>query len=295
MDVAGDTKAAKFGAFELDLEAGELHKNGLKVRLQDQPYRLLALLVKRQGEVVSRDELREKLWPADTYVDFDNSLNTAASKLREALGDSAANPRFIETLPRRGYRFLCPVELVGAGVNGSSEIEGRAALLDFPDSRTDTDRVRQLTKRIRRERVAFSAVAALLVVSAAFWLRPPDSPSDLPLRRFALQINGGSVSPVISPNGKHIAYAADQSIGFRIWTRMFRGRLWTAVCARVPSDGPRTAGLWPTGRPGTCGSYRARAAGEPASIWSVSGPHGTAFRGRRTASRSSPAGGPRRM
>jgi len=102
MGTSDDIKAVKFGVFELDLEAGELHKNGLKVRLQEQPYRLLALLVERQGDVVSRDELREQLWPAGTYVDFDNSLNTAASKLREALGDSAANPRFVETLPRRG-------------------------------------------------------------------------------------------------------------------------------------------------------------------------------------------------
>jgi DNA-binding winged helix-turn-helix (wHTH) protein len=106
-------RAVRFGTFELDLAAGELHKNGLKVRLQDQPFQLLAALVARPGEVVTREELKEKLWPADTSVDFDRSLNTAASKLREALGDSASSPRFIETLPRRGYRFLASVEIVG--------------------------------------------------------------------------------------------------------------------------------------------------------------------------------------
>src|SRR6266436_927253 len=99
----------RFGAFELDLRAGELHKQGLRVKLQEQPFRVLTLLIQRPGEVVTRDELRAQLWPADTFVDFDNSLNTSINKLREALGDSADNSRFIETLPRRGYRFIAPV------------------------------------------------------------------------------------------------------------------------------------------------------------------------------------------
>ncbi len=100
------SRAVRFGTFELDLAAGQLRKNGLRVRLQDQPFQLLAALAARPGEVVTREELKDKLWPGDTYVDFDRSLNTAASKLRDALGDSASSPRFIETLPRRGYRFL---------------------------------------------------------------------------------------------------------------------------------------------------------------------------------------------
>src|SRR4029078_10805312 len=82
---------------------------GLKISLQDQPFRLLALLLERAGEVVTREELRDKLWPADTFVDFDHSLNTAVRKLREALGDSAETPRYVETLARRGYRFVAPV------------------------------------------------------------------------------------------------------------------------------------------------------------------------------------------
>ena len=93
----------RFGAFELDLSAGELHKQGLQVKLQEQPFRVLNVLLHRPGEVVTRDELRASIWPADTFVDFDNSLNTSINKLREALGDSAESPRFIETLPRRGY------------------------------------------------------------------------------------------------------------------------------------------------------------------------------------------------
>src|SRR5580658_10788039 len=101
---------ARFGVFELDLAAGELRKNGTKVRLQDQPFQVLALLLERVGDVVTREELRQKLWPADTFVDFDHSLNTAVNKLRETLGDSASSPRYIETLARRGYRFIAPVQ-----------------------------------------------------------------------------------------------------------------------------------------------------------------------------------------
>jgi cholera toxin transcriptional activator len=103
-------RIARFGVFELDLAAGELRKKGAKVRLQEQPFQVLALLLERAGDVVTREELRQKLWPADTFVDFDHSLNTAVNKLRETLGDSASNPRYIETMARRGYRFIAPVQ-----------------------------------------------------------------------------------------------------------------------------------------------------------------------------------------
>lgn len=105
-------RIARFGVFELDLAAGELRKNGAKLRLQEQPFQVLALLLERSGEVVTREDLRQKLWPADTFVDFDHSLNTAVNKLREVLGDSASSPRYIETLARRGYRFVAPVFIV---------------------------------------------------------------------------------------------------------------------------------------------------------------------------------------
>ncbi|HEX4785029.1 MAG TPA: winged helix-turn-helix domain-containing protein [Candidatus Sulfotelmatobacter sp.] len=101
---------AKFGVFELDLSAGELRKSGVKLRLQGQPFQVLALLLERAGEVVTREELQQKLWPSDTFVDFDHSLNTAINKVREALGDSASSPRYVETLARRGYRFIAPVQ-----------------------------------------------------------------------------------------------------------------------------------------------------------------------------------------
>lgn len=108
----GDRSAqlVRFGLFEADLQTGELRKNGLKVPLQGQPFQVCAILLSRSGELVSREELRQQVWPEDTFVDFDHALNTAITKIRLALGDEADNPRFVETLPRRGYRFIAPVD-----------------------------------------------------------------------------------------------------------------------------------------------------------------------------------------
>src|SRR5579864_4407938 len=99
----------RFGVFELDLRAGELRRHGHKIKLQEQPFQVLSQLLEKPGEVITREELRNRLWPADTFVDFDHSLNAAIRRLRDALGDSAENPRFVETVARRGYRFLAPV------------------------------------------------------------------------------------------------------------------------------------------------------------------------------------------
>jgi TolB-like protein/DNA-binding winged helix-turn-helix (wHTH) protein/Flp pilus assembly protein TadD len=104
----------RFGVFELDLRAGELRKHGLRIRLQEQPFQVLAVLLEHPGEVVTREELQRKLWPADTFVDFDHGLNKAINKIREALGDSAESPRFVETVARRGYRFLAEVKVPDA-------------------------------------------------------------------------------------------------------------------------------------------------------------------------------------
>jgi DNA-binding winged helix-turn-helix (wHTH) protein len=101
----------RFGAFEIDLRGGQLTKRGARVRLQDQPFQVLAALLERPGESVTREELRGKIWPR-TIVDFDHGLNKAISKIRDALGDSGDNPRFVETVPRRGYRFLADVAVI---------------------------------------------------------------------------------------------------------------------------------------------------------------------------------------
>src|SRR3984893_4272468 len=104
------SKIVRCGVFEIDLKAFELRKHGWPLKLAEQHLQILAILLEQPGEVITRDELRERLWPGDTFVDFDHGLNNAVMRLREALGDSPDKPRFVETLPRRGYRFIAPVE-----------------------------------------------------------------------------------------------------------------------------------------------------------------------------------------
>jgi cholera toxin transcriptional activator len=106
-------RLVRFGVFEADPQTGELRKQGRRVPLQGQPFDILIMLLERPGQLVSRTEIRERLWPDGTFVDFDHSLNTAVNKIRDVLGDSAASPRFVETLARRGYRFIAPVQVAG--------------------------------------------------------------------------------------------------------------------------------------------------------------------------------------
>src|SRR5690242_21354037 len=101
----------QFGAFEVNPRAGELRKNGLRIKVQEQPFQMLLLLLERPGEIIGREEIRAKLWAENTFVDFDNAISSAVRKLREALGDNAENPRFIETLAKRGYRFIGQIEV----------------------------------------------------------------------------------------------------------------------------------------------------------------------------------------
>jgi len=124
----------RFGVFEIDIRAGELRKHGLRIRLQEQPFQVLAILLEHPGEIVTREELQKKLWPADTFVDFDHGLNKAISKIREALADSAESPRFIETVARRGYRFLAEVKSAdGVAVRSpvlDAQLPSRAEIVD---------------------------------------------------------------------------------------------------------------------------------------------------------------------
>ena len=128
-------RVGRFGVFEVDLRAGELRKHGLKIKLQEKPFQVLATLLERRGDVITREELQKKLWPNDTVVDFDHGINIAINKLREALGDSAENPRFVETLARRGYRFIAPVE---DGDQPSLCRESPPENLAFPEPEADS-------------------------------------------------------------------------------------------------------------------------------------------------------------
>src|SRR2546423_13142993 len=109
LDTTQPPAVRRFGAFEVNLQLGELRKNGMRMRLSGQPLQILAVLIEHPGEVVTREELHSKLWPADTFVDFDHGLNNAVARIREVLDDSSETPRYVETVPRRGYRFIAPL------------------------------------------------------------------------------------------------------------------------------------------------------------------------------------------
>ena len=189
----------RFGVYEADLAAGELLKNGRPVRLQEQPFLVLTSLLDRAGEVVTREELRERLWPSDSFGDFDQGLNTAINKLREALGDSAANPLFIETLPKRGYRFTHPLQAEPAV---SSIAVAQAGQQSLPAPKL---------------LVPIAAILAIgISIFAILWIRQPAQDSQLPLRRFTIRqpVPIGTMRHVrlvaVSPNGRHIAIIADE-------------------------------------------------------------------------------------
>jgi TolB-like protein/DNA-binding winged helix-turn-helix (wHTH) protein/Flp pilus assembly protein TadD len=154
-------RVLRFDTFELDLRAGELHKRGVKLRLQGQPLQVLAILLESAGSLVTREEVRSQLWPADTFVDFDHSLHNAIRRIREVLGDSAEMPRYIETLPRRGYRFIAPVEEVqGPRISEANGNKTREAVAAAPP-----------TARRSKTRAALALTLVILAAAAsAFWL-----------------------------------------------------------------------------------------------------------------------------
>lgn len=163
----------RFGVFELDLRAGELRKHGVRVRLQEQPFQVLAMLLAHPGDLVTREELQKKLWPADTFVNFDHGLNKAINKLRDALGDSAESPRFVETVARRGYRFLAPVAAADASVRGAQPAPPSAPP---PASREGAELADMPTNHGRRAPSSAWRISALVLlvpmVALAAWLLP---------------------------------------------------------------------------------------------------------------------------
>ena len=181
----------RFGVFELDLRAAELRKNGVKLRLQDQPYQVLLKLLEHSGEVVSREELRSTLWQEDTFVDFETGLNTAIKRLRETLGDSADNPTFIETLPRRGYKFIAPVE---TPVSKDTGVPVRAA----------SGSIRR-KKPLKRHGV-IAAIVVLLLICVAFWRSQPRPPTVTNIVR--ITNDGKAKNPMNPPvtDGVHLYF-----------------------------------------------------------------------------------------
>jgi Tol biopolymer transport system component/DNA-binding winged helix-turn-helix (wHTH) protein len=215
---AQNDSTVRFGVFEANLASAELRRNGQKIKLQDQPFQVLTILLENPGEIVTREQFRDTLWPADTFVDFDHGLNAAIKRLRDALGDSADSPRFVETLARRGYRFIAPVTVPSNG-NGSHAasplalpaIEGISlASAAVSDTRSLSPAPSRANVFVRHWVLAVSGLALLIAGSIAGWTaahrltqRPQTSESRL--------TNNSSDDPIfsvaLSPDSKYLAFA----------------------------------------------------------------------------------------
>ena len=201
-----DRGVVRFGVFEVDLTARELRKRGVRIKLQDQPFRVLEALLERPGEIVTREELKQRLWADDEFVEFDKSLNTAVQKIRQALSDSAETPRFLETVPRRGYRFVAPVE--------RSVSPGAVKTQPAPGPRWI---------RVSGGLIGISIVvgAILILGSGRQGSEPSSGLTGQPILRQISFDTGLTTAPAVSPDGTLLAYASDRSGdgNLDIWVR----------------------------------------------------------------------------
>src|SRR6201994_1171985 len=240
----------RFGIFEVDAQSAELRRNGTRVKLREQSFRILVLLLERAGDIVTREELRQRLWPSDTWVDFDHSLNTAVMKLRDALGDSADKPLYIETIPKRGYRFVAPASvrrsapsaLAGPGPGNGAPTSGldpvsaadatvRATLpspngVGPPASRVPIASPAEpglagasTSKRVRWLQVFSIAISLAAVGAGVFWFFHRRLTTNQ--RRVELRVTSNSPeapirSAVVSPDGKYLAYSDPTGLYLRV-------------------------------------------------------------------------------
>src|SRR2546426_1732644 len=203
--------AVRFGAFELDLRARELRKQGVMIKLQEQPFQILAMLLEHPGLVVTREELRNKLWPADTFVDFDHGLNKAINKLREALGDSAENPRFIETLAKRGYRFSSPGQIRSLLVPPLENLSGDPEQEYFADGFTE-----ELINKLAR-------ISALRVLSRTTAMHYKGVRKPLPEIARELRVDA-VVEGTVLRSGDHVRISAqlvDARMDTHLWAESY--------------------------------------------------------------------------
>ena len=239
---ANHSCALRFGVYEVDPAAGELRKSGLKIRLQEQPFQILAALLERPGEIVSRDDLRRRLWPDDTFVDFGHSLNTAIGRLREALDDSADNPRFIETVPRRGYRFIAPVETL-AGTAPSPNGQEASVSTAIPSAPPAASPPPALWRMVAAG-VAFAAIVTAGVY--LLQLRPPKPPDPgqrrimlavLPFRNFSGDPGQDFASDAMTEEMiTHLGRLTPQSLGVIARTSVMKYRNSTADVKTIGRD-----------------------------------------------------------
>lgn len=200
----------RFEVFEVDLQAAELRKRGQKIRLQEQPFRVLAMLLERPGEVVTREEMRQKLWPADTFVDFDHGLNSAVARLREALDDSADEPHFVETVPRQGYRFIGHIDI--------------AAPSD-PTKTPEPQKAESARSASRNRFIASLISVAVLISIGAWWLitrRANPSLASVELTPLA-GMPGYEMDPAFSPDGSQVAFLEIDGQNSGIYTALVGG------------------------------------------------------------------------
>jgi Tol biopolymer transport system component/DNA-binding winged helix-turn-helix (wHTH) protein len=213
----------RFGVFEVDLRAGEIRKNGLKIKLQEQPFQVLTFLLQNSPNLVAREDLRKRLWDADTFVEFDHGLSNAIGRIREALGDSADNARFIETLPKRGYRFIVPVEELlaarvssppvnGAKSNGAHS-EDRQREVNHTQASGDHAKTTAPWRRVW-PRIAIYA-AGIVMLAAMFGARARRTAAPKPVN-YTQVTNFSDVvfSPAISPDGRMIAFIRGSDTSF---------------------------------------------------------------------------------
>jgi DNA-binding winged helix-turn-helix (wHTH) protein len=253
----GDKDRVRFGPFEADLGTHELWKNGVKLKLGGQPFEILATLLERPGELVTREHLRSKIWSADTFVDFNHGLNAAVNKLRECLNDSADEPRYIETLPRRGYRFIAEIETptaklpvlppppvvpdviliqepphplptISAGHRYLSYLLASVTILSFilafafwKGSNSETPETRELFQKFAHEGRA--ETGAEVVRAPSIWHFDLTRPGDADARTVVTSARDRNEAPQPSPDGKKLAFMSDRSGSLEIWTSNLDG------------------------------------------------------------------------
>ena len=191
-----------FGVYELDRDAMELRKHGALIRLQEQPFRVLAMLAERPGEVITREQLQEQIW-GNTFVDFDQSLNKAVNRVREALNDNAGTPQYVETVPRRGYRFIAPVAAP------QTEAPAPAATVNTVSVPAQPRSDKSPSRTIVLAALTMAVVLAAIGIAATAWLRQPRKPT----MQEARLIKSFGWEPTLSGDGKLLAYSSSVGSG----------------------------------------------------------------------------------
>jgi DNA-binding winged helix-turn-helix (wHTH) protein/Tol biopolymer transport system component len=274
-----DRRLYRFGLFEADLEQGTLSRQGTPVKLQEQPFRILALLLETPGEVLSRDELRKKIWPEGTFVEFDGSLNTALMKLRAALNDNAENPVFIETVPRRGYRFIAPVEIVAVetsplmtAIRIESEDERDALELPLdeygPPAKAQPKEEANKWLRTRPAWWQFFAAAVVIMVVLVFFLWPRSEPKVVAARQLT---HTGQVDPwgKLVTDGSRIYFVVRDVTGWNLMQTSVEGG--NIQRTPTPFDNTRIFDLSPDHAQFLIGQFTHQGEETPLWFWPVQG------------------------